>query len=202
MMDLAPRTLPADSPPRFADPRRFGTLIGLVGACVFVFGYTPGFSDPLAVGVRILVLVAVAATLWFLFVSPRPLGPLVPAGPWQMGVYVLCVVAEFAVIAAGTRLIDDAGAGHLRPALITLVVGVHFLPFAWAFSERMFYTLGGTLVVLGGIGLVIGTTTGALLSAVLAGWAMSCLLLAYSLGFFRRGRRVDAGQPAHELRES
>ncbi|MHA7208162.1 hypothetical protein [Arthrobacter sp. MDT1-65] len=186
MMDLAPRGLPADSPPRFVDPRRFGTLIGLVGACVFVFGYTPGFSDLFAVGARVLVLVTVAATLWFLFVSPRPLGPLVPAGLRQMGVYVLCVVAEFAAIAAGTRLLGEAGAGHLQPALITLVVGVHFLPFAWAFTERMFYTLGGTLVVLGGAGLVIGTTTGALLSAVLAGAAMSCLLLAYSLGLFGR----------------
>ena len=69
-------------------------------------------------------------------------------------------------------------------ALIALVVGLHFIPFAWAFRERMFYTLGSVLALLGGAGLLIGTGTSALTAAVGAGLMMSLILLAYSLGMF------------------
>jgi hypothetical protein len=184
IVDTARRPRPDGTPPRFTDPRRYGALIGLVGACVFVFSYTSGSTGGAAIGARILVLALVATTLCFLFVAPRPLGPFVPARGWQIGVYVLCVIAEVAVIAVGSRLLGAAGVAELRPALIALVVGVHFLPFAWAFKERMFYTLGGTLILLGGAGLLIGTSTSALVAAVVSGLAMACLVLAYSLGAF------------------
>ena len=36
---------------------------------------------------------------------------------------------------------------------------VYFLPFAWAFKERMFYVLGGALMLFGSIGLLVGTET-------------------------------------------
>jgi hypothetical protein len=48
----------------------------------------------------------------------------------------------------------------------------------------MFYTLGGVLAVLGGVGLLIGTQTSALGAAVGSGLLMSLILLAYSLGIF------------------
>ncbi|WP_298253782.1 DUF7010 family protein [uncultured Arthrobacter sp.] len=172
------------APPRFADPRRTGTLIGLVGACVFVFSYTPGFSDPLSVVARIVVIAAVSATLWFLFVTPRFLGPFIPPRGWHVGVYVLCVLGEFALIAGGSRWLETMGRLELRPALIALVVGLHFLPFAWAFKEHMFYTLGGVLVLFGGLGLLIGTQASALGAAVGSGVIMALILLTYSLGFF------------------
>ena len=172
------------APPRFADPRRTGSLIGLIGACVFVFSYTPGFTDPLSAGARIIVVASVGATLWFLFAAPRFLGPFIPPRGRHIGVYVLCVVLEFALIAVGARWLEALGQLDLRPALIALVVGLHFLPFAWAFRERMFYTLGAVLVVLGGAGLLIGSGTGALGAAVGSGLAMSLILLAYSLGVF------------------
>ena len=35
------------TPPRFVDPRRLGTLIGLAGAWVFVFGYVDELGGPL-----------------------------------------------------------------------------------------------------------------------------------------------------------
>ncbi len=181
------------TPPRFVDPRRTGTLIGLVGACVFVFSYTPASADVPAVGSRILVIAAVSATLWFLFVAPRFLGPFVPPRGWHVGVYLLCVVMELALIAAGGRLLESIGRPELRPALIALVVGLHFLPFAWAFRERMFYTLGGVIIVIGGLGLLVATSTSALGAAVGSGLAMSFILLAYSLGLFAP-RRTIAGR--------
>lgn len=178
------------APPRFADPRRTGTLIGLVGACVFVFSYTPGFSDPISTIARIVVIAAVGASLWFLFVAPRFLGPFVPPRGWHIGVYVLCVLGEFALIAVGARWLEAMGRLELRPALIALVVGLHFLPFAWAFKEHMFYTLGVVLVGLGGLGLLLGTQASALGAAVASGVIMALILLAYSLGFFVPRRRI------------
>lgn len=156
----------------------------MVGACVFVFSYTPGFTDAWSVAARILTIVFVSATLWFLFAAPRFLGPFVPPRGWHIGVYVFCVVIEFALIAAGGRWLESVGELELRPALIALVVGLHFLPFAWAFKERMFYTLGGFLVLIGGVGLLIATETSALRAAVGSGLIMSFILLIYSLGLF------------------
>jgi hypothetical protein len=179
---------PVSSPPPFADPRRTGTVIGLVGALVFVFSYTPGFADPASITARVLVVAAVGATLWFLFAAPRFLGPFRPPRGWHVAVYLLCVVLEFVLIALGARWLEALQKLDLRPALIALVVGLHFLPFAWAFGERMFYLLGGILVLLGGLGLLIGTQEGALGVAVGSGLVMSSVLLAYSLGVFTRRR--------------
>ncbi|SMH48726.1 hypothetical protein SAMN06295885_3112 [Rathayibacter oskolensis] len=179
------------TPPPLADPRRIGAVIGLVGACVFVFSYTPGSAEPVSLAARLLTVAAVAAALWLLFVRPRPLGPFVPPSRIRIAVYAVCVVVEFAVIALGSRLLEAAGAAELRPALIAAVVGLHFLPFAWAFSERMFVVLGGALVVIGGAGLVVGTGDGAATAAVSSGVVMALILLAYAAGAFapRRGLR-------------
>jgi hypothetical protein len=48
----------------------------------------------------------------------------------------------------------------------------------------MFAVLGGALVVLGGLGLLVGTGPAAVLAAVASGVAMALLLLAYALGAF------------------
>jgi hypothetical protein len=173
----------ADAPPRFADPRRTGALIGLAGAAVFVFSYTP--AGPLPLLVRWGVVAVIAAALWFLFVRPRSLGPFVPPSRVGIAVYLACVAGELALIAVGTRLLESAGAGELRPALIALVVGLHFLPFSWAFHERMFALLGGLLVLLGALGLLTGAAEAL---AVASGAVMALLLLAYSLGAFARRR--------------
>lgn len=175
---------PVGSPPRFIDPRRWGTLIGLFGAGVFVFSYTPGSAGFTTVAARILVIAAITGTLWFLFGSPRFLGPFSAPRGRHIGIYLLCVIMEFALIAFGTGRLTSVGKLELQPALIALVVGLHFIPFAWAFRERMFYTLGSVLALLGGAGLLIGTGTSALTAAVGAGLMMSLILLAYSLGMF------------------
>ena len=171
----------ADAPPRFADPRRTGALIGLAGAAVFVFSYTA--DGPVSLVVRVGVVAVIAATLWFLLVRPRDLGPFAPPSRVGIAVYLACVAGELALIAVGTRLLEGAGAADLRPALIALVVGLHFLPFSWAFHERMFALLGALLVVLGALGLLTGAADAL---AVASGAAMALLLLAYSLGLFAR----------------
>jgi hypothetical protein len=118
------------------------------------------------------------------FVRPRWIGSFVPATRWQIGIYLLCVVGEVGLIRIGTQTLTAMDQAELRPALVALVVGVHFLPFAWAFGERMFYLLGGALILLGGTGLLTSSETGALAAAVGSGLVMSLLVLAYSLGMF------------------
>ncbi|MWV58720.1 hypothetical protein [Rathayibacter sp. VKM Ac-2754] len=172
------------SPPPFVDPRRIGAAIGLVGAAVFVFSYTPGFADPLSIGVRLVTVAAIGAALWLLFARPRFLGEFVPPRRSRIVVYVCCVAVEFALIAVGSRLLEAEGRSDLRPALIAAVVGLHFLPFAWAFAERMFVVLGGALVVLGGAGLLIGTGSAARGAAVASGVVMAVILVAYGAGLF------------------
>jgi hypothetical protein len=58
------------------------------------------------------------------------------------------------------------------------VVGLHFLPFAWAFHERLFVHLGGAVTALGAAGLVagaLGVRHAAETSAVAAGLVMLVL---------------------------
>jgi len=182
-MERAARIEGAATPPRFADPRRIGAMIGLVGAVTFVFSYAGGLQAVAAMAVQVLVVTVVVATLGMLFVRPRGLGRFVPPTRVGIGVYLSCVIGELALIRVGTDALVHADHDELRPALIVLVVGLHFLPFAWAFHEHMFAWLGAMLVVLGVVGLLAAAAE---LVAVIAGLAMGVMLLAYALGFFAR----------------
>lgn len=70
-------------------------------------------------------------------------------------------------------------------ALIALVVGIHFPPFAWAFGERMFYLLGTALFLLGPAGLLIATGTTAQVVAVVSGLVLAGLLVGHGLACVR-----------------
>lgn len=177
------------APPVLADPRRLGAVVGLTGAAVFVFSYDRGLPDAVATVARVLTVLAVGVALWFLFARPRDLGPFAPPRGVRILVYLVCVALELALMALGTRWLEGMDREELRPALIAAVVGLHFLPFAWAFGERMFSVLGTALVLLGTAGLLVGTSGGALLAAVAAGTVMALLLLAYSLGTFAKDSR-------------
>ncbi|TFC31015.1 hypothetical protein E3O25_00615 [Cryobacterium sp. TMT1-3] len=169
------------TPSRFADPRRVGALAGLIGACVFVFSYADGFGEQFIDVAKIsVVVVVVLGTLWFLFVRPQWLGETMSPKPWAIGVYLLCVVGELGLIRVGTEWLMVIGRAELRPAVIALIVGLHFVPFAWAFRERMFYVRGGALIILGGLGLL---TNWAPAAAAGSGLVMTLLLLAQSTEF-------------------
>ncbi|GIG29970.1 hypothetical protein [Cellulomonas marina] len=187
---------PADfAPPRLADLRRWGALVGLVGAVVFVWSYGPGLAGPLPVLARVLVVVLVVAAVVLLLVVPRWLGRFHVPTPLAMSVYVGCVAAELVLIRLGSAWLDGRGDASARPALIAAVVGLHFLPFAWAFRERMFTVLGAALVLLGGGGLVAelsGVGHAAALAAVASGLVMAALVAAYAAGAFASPRPVSS----------
>ncbi len=174
-------------PPVLVDPRRWGALIGVVGALVFIFSYSPPLPTPWSVIARIAGAGLAVAAVASLCLRPRSLGPLDRPSRKALTVYGCCVIAELAAIALGSRLLVTLGHAELRPALIAAVVGVHFLPFSWAFGERMFSWLGTALLLLGVIGMAVGYAGighAADLAAVLSGAVMLVLVLMYALGRF------------------
>lgn len=183
---------PPDAPPRFADPRRLGALVGLVGSVVFVWSYSPDLDDPLPTLSRVVVVLLVLVAVVLLFVVPRWLGRFHVPTPLAMAVYVASVVGEVLLIRFGSALLDDNGHESARPALIAAVVGLHFLPFAWAFGERMFTWLGLALLGLGLAGLgaeLAGFESSAVSAAVVSGLVMAGLVAVYAAGAFARPRR-------------
>jgi hypothetical protein len=171
------------------DPRRWGSLIGLVGGMVFVASYSPALGAGITVLAWVVGSVGVLTALFAHYVRPSALGPLARPRPVALVVYGACVVGELALIAVGSKTLDAVGQGELRPSLIAAVVGVHFLPFAWAFGEAMFFVLGGAVAGLGVVGLVLGALgvpAAADALAVLAGLAMSVVIVRYALGGWSR----------------
>lgn len=156
---------------------------------VFVASYSPAMGAGITVLAWVAGSVGVLTALFAHYVRPSALGPLSRPRPIALVVYGACVVGELALIAVGSRALDAVGQGDLRPSLIAAVVGVHFLPFAWAFGEAMFFTLGGVVAGLGVVGLVLGALgvpAAAEAFAVLAGLAMIVVIVRYALGRWRR----------------
>lgn len=177
----------AGEPPPLVDPRRWGSLVGVAGAMVFITGYSLVLGSTASTAVRLAGLAGVVAVLFAHFVRPVRLGPLARLRPRALAVYFGCVLAELAVIAIGARALTAAGQHQLQPALIVAVVGLHFIPFAWAFQERMFLHLGGVVALIGATGLaagVLGVLHAASASAVVAGLAMLTIIALYARGRF------------------
>ncbi len=156
---------------------------------VFIAGYSPALDSVVSFAACALGLALFAASLFAHYVRPVCLGILERPRPAALAIYAACVVAELAAINIGSRALVSADLTELRPALIATVVGLHFIPFAWAFGERMFYWLGGSVAALGATGLVLGfmgATHSPEVAAVAAGLTMQIIILLYARGQFAR----------------
>jgi len=166
---------------RLADPRVWGTTIGAAGATVFVLANRGQLGGSWPTATLIAWVSAVAAYVWLVFLLPRSFAaPQAPARRAGL-IYLGSVVGMLVLIRLGTVLLDDAGRDGLRPALIVVAVGLHFLPFASAFRTPMFRVLGSTMVVLGTSGLVVGWAAGgtwAAAAAVASGITMLVVIAA------------------------
>lgn len=177
----------AGEPPLWADPRRWGSLIGLAGGLVFIGSYSPPFGHVVWIAGWVAGLGFVAAALTSHYLRPVPLGPLTRPRPVALAIYGVCVIGELSAINLGSRALVAAGHDEWRPALIAAVVGLHFIPFAWAFHERMFYWLGGLVATLGAGGLLtglMGIAHAADAAAVAAGLLMLIIITLYARGRF------------------
>ncbi|MEO7587375.1 MAG: hypothetical protein ABIS84_05045 [Arachnia sp.] len=174
-------------PPPAVDPRRWGSLIGLIGGMVFITGYSASLGQIVSIVALTTGLGLVGAALFAHYIRPVALGPLARPSKVALLTYVACVVAELALISLGSRALTASGHDDLRPALIAAVVGLHFIPFALAFGERMFYWLGSLVAALGVTGLTagaLGVPHAADAMAVIAGLAMQVIILLYARGRF------------------
>lgn len=168
------------------DPRRWGSLIGLVGGMVFIASYSPALGSVVCALAWLVGSVGVAVGLFAHYVRPVPLGRLARPRPLALAIYGGCVVGELALISVGSRALAAAGRDESRPALIAAAVGLHFIPFAWAFGERMFLFLGGAVTVVGLAGLLAGAFVPltAHAAAVAAGLVMIAVIVLYARGHF------------------
>ncbi|GAA1430411.1 hypothetical protein GCM10009616_14930 [Microlunatus lacustris] len=179
---------PPDEPPVLIDPRRWGALIGLVGGLVFVLSYGPTLGSTVSITASVAGICLTAVALLNLYIRPSPLGPFREPTRSALLVYGGCVIGELAAIGLGSRLLVGLDQADLRPALVAGVVGLHFLPFAWAFREPLFHRLGLALVGLGSAGLLLGwagVTAAAGVAAVMSGLVMTSLIVLYSRGRLR-----------------
>ena len=76
-----------------------------------------------------------------------------------------------------------ANTGHADATLpgIALVVGLHFLPMAWAIPFRFFYVLAAVLVTVACTGFLVGQPNGSILVGYVASltlWTASILAIA------------------------
>lgn len=174
-------------PPLLVDPRRWGSLIGLVGGMVFIESYSSALGTIVSTIAGVTGMTLVLAALFAHYVRPVSLGPLARPRRLAVATYVGCVIGELALIASGSQVLTAAGHDDLRPALIAAVVGLHFIPFSWAFREQMFLWLGGVVAVTGTAGLVAGALNvprAAPVAAVSAGLLMLIVITLYARGRF------------------
>ncbi|MDQ6648816.1 MAG: hypothetical protein M3Z02_01655 [Actinomycetota bacterium] len=153
----------------------------------FIAGYSSMLGSVLSAVTWVVGLVGVTAALFAHYIRPVRLGPIARPRPLALATYCGCVVGELALIAVGSRTLTSAGHAELRPALIAAVVGLHFLPFAWAFRERLFLCLGGAVTVIGTVGLMagaLGVVHAADAMAVVAGLVMIAIIMLYAQGRF------------------
>ncbi len=141
---------------RIGDPRVWGTTIGAAGATVFVMANRAGLPGTWPTVAVIAWAVALIAYLWLVFGVQRVF-PAAQAVPARAGlVYLGSVVGMLVLIRAGSAVLDGSGRGDLRPALIVVAVGAHFLLFATAFHTPMFMLLGAVMAGIGIAGLASG----------------------------------------------
>lgn len=153
----------------------------------FIAVYSSVLGSVLSAVAYVAGLVGVTAALFAHYIRPVRLGPLARPRPLALAIYGGCVLGELALIAVGTRILASTGHGELRPALIAAVVGLHFLPFAWAFRERLFLYLGGAVTVIGTAGLIagaLGVVHAADAMAVVAGLVMVAIITLHAQGRF------------------
>jgi hypothetical protein len=159
----------------------WGTTVGAVGASVFVMVNRGELTQPWPTVAVIVWVVALIAYTWFVFLAPRHFDHPGTANPHAGIIYLCSVVTMLLLIRGGTTLLEHAGTPALRPALIVIAVGLHFLPFAAAFHTSMFKVLGCVMVVLGTAGLAVGWWWDARIaatSAVASGVVMLVLITA------------------------
>lgn len=143
-----------------ADPRRLGAVVGIAGGLVFVLANGEGIDGGILVVARALALGLAAWALARLFLVRRALGAPLPLRRGAAIVYLGAVAGMIALIALGRGVLASWDAAGAAPSWIAVCVGLHLLPFAWAFRMRMLTTLGIAVAATGTVGVAAGLIAG------------------------------------------
>ncbi len=163
-----------------------GSLVGAVGGLAFVLGNAGGLPPGWPWPVRLLGGLAFVAVLWFAVVRVWDVRDSTPPAPSALRTYGLSVVGMLLLFPVGNLLLRAVGRPELTLPWVVLVVGVHFLPMAWAFRAPVLRAVGLALVGVAVLGAVLVLALG-------PGWPVSatavvagCTLLAAASAGARR----------------
>jgi hypothetical protein len=167
-------------------PQVFGSVIGAIGASVFMLGSRGAMTEPWPIATLVLWLVAILAYVWAVFARPRTFAVSQGPRPRAGLIYVASVVGMLVTIAGGSAILRGLGHGNIVVALVAIAVGLHFLPFASAFRAPVFTVLGTVVAGIGLAGVVIGwfAPAAAVVAAVIAGLSMLVIMIADAVGGF------------------
>lgn len=164
--------------------RRRGALILALGGLIWVSVGTSGTTGS-PIGRVVTAAVAVAVTLAAIALAvrsgSRPAGPRRLPADWLHRVGVVNLV-QLGVIAVAVVALIAAGRTNLLPPVISLVVGLHFLPLARLFGQWQ-YRWTGVLQSLTAIAGIVSylAGSGSTLASSIAGIGTAVILWGTSI---------------------
>ena len=137
-------------------PTVVGSVIGSIGASAFVLVNKPIFDFWTEFAITAIWLIMLGVTIWTVFFIEREMPLITEPTHKQAIVYGVSVLLMFAGIAVGSAILRAHSHEEVVPALVVLMVGLHFIPFAESFKAHVFFNLGVVMAILGVLGLVLG----------------------------------------------
>lgn len=160
-------------------PYVLGAIVGSIGATAFVMANRNHLPAPWPTVALWAWLAALVFCLWLVLLRPRILPTPEPPSRHAGPVYGGCILGMVGVMAAGMATLNAVGHPQLEPSVVVIAVGLHFVPFAFAFGARIFATMGAGLALIGAVGLLLGLVVdeaAAAAAAVLTGLVMLVLM--------------------------
>ena len=156
-----------------------GSLVGGLGGLAFVLGNAGGLPPGWPWPVRALGLLAFAAVLWFAVVRVWDVRDTTAPAPAALRTYGLSVVVMLLLFPVGSLVLRQVvGRPELTLPWVVLVVGLHFLPMAWAFRAPVLRAVGLGLVAVAVLGAVLVLAVGPGWPVAATGVAAGAVLLA------------------------
>ncbi len=142
-----------------------------------------------------LALISAAFYLWrasrFLPELPKD---AMPAGTWRR--FQIVGIAEGVAIGAAVFALVRAGLPDWIPAVVALIVGIHFFPLASIFRVRMYHATGLLLCAVSALTVILAAASGVEavwfavpgLGSALVLWATGAVLAASGISGIRHSR--------------
>jgi hypothetical protein len=162
---------------------RIGALIAAIAGLAFVLVNAGTLSDQPALVIRVLGGLAGAVVIAIVLTRTDESTPVPTSGRAAWRVYWAMVALEVVLLIGGSRLLVAHGHTELTAPWVAFIVGLHFLPFASAFTAPLFRWLAWVLIALGVVGGLLGVLVGEAAGAVVAGILSGITLLGFAVRF-------------------